>query len=86
MPNAKPAYADVDSVWVKCNCGKAYSALLTTKDGYTYELRGARMQSWLDGWWQRCRALKTTSQSNSLRTSKGYVKNDRQAHFAWEKT
>ncbi len=77
-------FADVDSVWVKCNSGVAYCVLLTKKDGSTSELRGAKMRSWLVEWSRLCAARKTTSRANSLLTSKGYVRNDRQAHFAWD--
>ncbi len=83
--NTEPRYADVDSILVSLNSGTPFSVLLTTTDGSTYELHGVRIFAWLRGWWRRCEALRTTHRSTSLQTSKGSVRNDRQAHFAWEK-
>ncbi len=52
-------FADVDSFLALCNSGTVYCVLLTSKDGSTYELRGAQMWRWLNEYSQRWKAPKT---------------------------
>jgi len=78
-------YADVDSVLVIYKYGRVSSVLVTAKTGSCFELRGRRMWSWLKGWSLLLQQRATTPPSNSLKTSLGSVRNDAQAHRAWER-
>ncbi len=57
----------VESVWVRCKCGRAYSVILTTPDGATTELRGAQMYAWLNEWsrlWSRQTSVRRSRQTS----------------------
>jgi len=57
----------VDSVWVRCNNGRAFSVTLTTEDGTTTELRGAQMYAWLNEWsrlWSRQTLVQRSRQTS----------------------
>ncbi len=80
--NTKKRSAAVDSVWVTLNSGTASSVVLMTEGGRTTQLQGEAMWRWLREWsrqWPPPKKVRT-----SLQTSRGFVRNDRQAHFAWE--
>ncbi len=76
--------ADVDSLLVVWKYGKVSCVLLTRTDRSTCEVRGAPMWRLLNELSLLWRRRPMREHLPSLQTSKGYVRNDRQAHFAWE--
>lgn len=75
--------ADVAWLQVNWKTGKVSSVVLTRTGGSTYVLRGRQMYAWLKEFSPRFELPGTTRRTPSLQTSKGSVRNDAQAHFAW---
>ncbi len=87
MRNAHMGPPSADVAWLQVNLksGKVYSVVLDQTARSTSVLHGAPMWRLLREWLPRFKAQVTRMPRRSLQTSKGLVRNDAQAHFAWER-